>query len=211
MYFRILAVDDDPLALELLEGVLSRKGCTVDAAASGTEAMRLLERERYDVVFTDLKMPYVSGIEVLKSARQHDSEVLVVVCTGYSSLESAIESIRAGAYDYLTKPFTADEILVVLKNALEKIQLKRKNARLLEKMEGILTELKARGGIDSRALVRLPSPGGFQGQRQPEDKEEKKAEYLGSLKELKDLAQLKREGLISSQEFKQLKGKLLGQ
>jgi DNA-binding NtrC family response regulator len=147
---RILVVDDDSdLRLTLCEYLESRN-FTVSSARNGTEAIRLIEggKQKYDIIFTDLIMPPgPDGLQVLKTAKQYNPTSHVVVMTGYSSIETAIESIRCGAFDYLTKPFKLAEIEIVADRIMEYLILQGDNQRLSARL-ALLTEKSAT--IDSR-------------------------------------------------------------
>ncbi len=153
---RILVVDDDSdLRLTLCEYLESRN-FTVSSARNGAEAIALLQSQRhsFDMVFTDLMMPPgPDGLEVLKFAKQHNPLCYVVVMTGYSSIETAIESIRCGAFDYLAKPFKLAEIEIVANRILEYLMLIDDNKRLTAKL-AMVTEKSTT--IDSR-LERIES------------------------------------------------------
>jgi DNA-binding NtrC family response regulator len=147
---RILVVDDDSdLRLTLCEYLESRN-FTVSSARNGSEAVALLQsrKHNFDIIFTDLMMPPgPDGMEVLKAAKQLNPLSYVVVMTGYSSIETAIESIRCGAFDYLTKPFKLAEIEIVANRILEYLILIDDNKRLSSKL-ALATEKSTT--IDSR-------------------------------------------------------------
>ncbi|TAJ98413.1 MAG: sigma-54-dependent Fis family transcriptional regulator [Candidatus Manganitrophaceae bacterium] len=124
---RILAVDDDLIAGQLLVEILSDEGYRVESAAGGREAVEQLEREFYDLIITDLKMPGWDGLEVLRRYREQSPETLVILVTAFGSMESAIEAMKAGAFDYVSKPFREDEIKIVVRRALDQRRLKREN------------------------------------------------------------------------------------
>ena len=153
---RILVVDDDSdLRLTLCEYLESRN-FTVSSARNGGEAVTLIQsrKQTFDIIFTDLMMPPgPDGMEVLKVAKQLNPMSYVVVMTGYSSIETAIESIRCGAFDYLTKPFKLAEIEIVANRILEYLILVGDNKRLSSKL-ALATEKSAT--IDSR-LERIES------------------------------------------------------
>ena len=121
----ILVVDDELVICRSCEKILRRAGHEVTSVTSGRQALEKLEQQTFDVVFTDLKMVDVGGMEVLQVVRQKYPETVVVVITGYATIASAIETMRSGAFDYLPKPFTVDEMLAVLNRALEKRRLMR--------------------------------------------------------------------------------------
>jgi DNA-binding NtrC family response regulator len=125
MSAKILVVDDEMVICRSCEKVFRRAGHEVVVATSGREAIGILENEEFDVVFTDLKMMDVGGMEVLQTVRQRAPETVVVVITGYATVASAVETMRGGAFDYLPKPFTAGELMAVLDRALARRRLER--------------------------------------------------------------------------------------
>jgi DNA-binding NtrC family response regulator len=118
MKAHILIVDDEPVICRSCEKVFRRAGHTTAFATSGREALALLESDTYDVVFTDLKMMDMGGLEVLQAVREKYPTTVAVVITGYATIASAVETMRSGAFDFLPKPFTAGELLAVLARAL---------------------------------------------------------------------------------------------
>ena len=153
---RLLVVDDDSdLRLTLCEYLESRN-FTVSSARNGSEAINLLQSRKatFDIIFTDLVMPPgPDGMEVLRVAKELNPFCYVVVMTGYSSIETAIESIRCGAFDYLTKPFKLAQIEIVANRIMEYLNLLDDNKRLSSKL-AIVTERST--SIDSR-LERIES------------------------------------------------------
>jgi len=146
---KVLIVDDDSdLRLTLCEYLESRR-FRVSSAKNGSEAIRMFESgQQYDIVFTDLMMPPgPGGLDVLKAARYQHPHTHVVVMTGYSSIETAIESIRLGAFDYLAKPFQIAELEILANRILEHLILLEDN-RILSQKVHTLTEKFAT--IDSR-------------------------------------------------------------
>jgi len=122
---RILAVDDEPIVLDSFRKILVIAGYSVDTVETGAEALGLVRKNDYDFVFTDFKMPEMDGVEVTKAVKHLRPDVDVVLITGYASIESAVETMKYGAMDYVEKPFTDDE-LTELVNKL----LIRRQARL---------------------------------------------------------------------------------
>ncbi|SMC25271.1 two component, sigma54 specific, transcriptional regulator, Fis family [Desulfacinum hydrothermale DSM 13146] len=122
---RILVVDDEPFICENLERILGEEGYWTRVASAGSEALELLSAQSVDLVLLDLNLPDMSGLDVLKEAKERDPSLLVIVITGYASVESAVQAIKAGAYDYLKKPFKADAIKLIVKLALVTQRLKR--------------------------------------------------------------------------------------
>lgn len=107
---RILAVDDEPVVLDSFRKILVLAGFSVDTVERGPEALGLVQRHDYDFVFTDLKMPGMDGVEVVKAVKHLRPDVDVAVITGYATIESAVETMKHGAVDYVQKPFTEDEL-----------------------------------------------------------------------------------------------------
>lgn len=107
---RILAVDDEPVVLDSFRRILVLEGFNVDTVESGPEALGLIQRHDYDFVFTDLKMPEMDGVEVVKAVKHLRPDLDVVVITGYGTIETAVDTMQHGASEYVQKPFTADEL-----------------------------------------------------------------------------------------------------
>jgi DNA-binding response OmpR family regulator len=114
----VLVIDDEAAVNNNIRKILSKKGYSVDQAMTREEAMQKIEAKAYGLVLLDLKIPGVKGLELLKAIRAKDPRTLVVIITGYASIETAKESARLGAIDYLPKPFTPDEIRTVTENAI---------------------------------------------------------------------------------------------
>ncbi|MFI5145252.1 MAG: sigma-54-dependent transcriptional regulator [Ignavibacteria bacterium] len=123
MKAKILIVDDEIVICKSCEKIFKRAGHTTVIANGGKEALHILGRETFDVVFTDLKMMDLGGMEVLQEIRQKYPDTLVVIITGYATVASAVETMRSGAFDFLPKPFTPSELLAVLNKALDKRKL----------------------------------------------------------------------------------------
>jgi two-component system response regulator PilR (NtrC family) len=128
--FRVLIVDDEKSMREFLSIVLKKEGHDVTAAAHGPEALSLIDKEIYDLVISDIKMPGLSGLDLLKAVKAVSPSTIVLMMTAFASTETAVEAMREGAYDYLTKPFKIDEVKLLVKNALERKQLQDENTRL---------------------------------------------------------------------------------
>jgi CheY-like chemotaxis protein len=120
---KILCVDDEPVILDSIRKILVIDGYSVDTVESGKEALGLIQIHHYDFVFTDLKMPEMSGVDVTKSVKHLRPDIDVVIITGYATVETAVECMKFGAMDYVQKPFTEDELLDFVK----KIVIKRKD------------------------------------------------------------------------------------
>ncbi len=137
---RILLVDDEADTLDACTQILRKDGCQVETASSAGEAVRLLRNRPFDLTITDLKMPQMDGLELLKAIKRIDAEMAVVMITGYATVETAVASMKEGAYDYIPKPFTPDELRLVVRNALERQQLLGENTALRERLSGDRSE-----------------------------------------------------------------------
>jgi two-component system response regulator AtoC len=126
----VLVVDDDASMRHLLSVILRDHGFEPRAVASGEDALKELDARDYDLVLTDVRMPGMGGLELLREVQRRDPEVVVVVMSAYGSQEAAIDAVKAGAYDYLSKPFRPDEVVLLLRKAEERERLARENRRL---------------------------------------------------------------------------------
>ena len=139
---RILIVDDEKVALKNLEHVMKKEGYEVVSTQSGQNALRILEEQKFDVVLTDLKMEKVDGMQILRRCRELYPDIEVVMITGYATLESAVESMKHGAFYYIAKPFRLDEVRKVVSEAVEKVRLKGENRQLREQIESYQGKVK---------------------------------------------------------------------
>lgn len=128
----ILLADDDANLRRVLEFQLTEAGYRVSTAADGAQALKAFTENDFDCVITDLRMPKLSGLEFLEKIKAVDSEIPVIVVTAFGEVETAVAAMRAGAYDYINKPFNRDEILLTLERALSFSQTKDENRRLRE-------------------------------------------------------------------------------
>ncbi len=136
----IIILDDEKAMRDFLKIMLVKEGYRVKAMASGAKALEYCRANPFDLVITDVKMPAMGGVEFLKALREFNTEVPVIMVTAYASVETAIEAMKAGAYDYFTKPFNVEEIKLNIRKALNFKELKRENS-LLKK------DLKSRYGF----------------------------------------------------------------
>ena len=131
---RVLVVDDEPSVIDVFQEFLSAQGYELAIATSGDEALRVLPEFRPDIVLTDINLPGVSGLEVMRHAKRVDSDVAVIVVTGYASARTAIDALRQGAYDYVTKPFDLDEVHQIVERGVANRRLKAINQQLVEEL-----------------------------------------------------------------------------
>lgn len=143
---RILIIDDEPDVLDVLENVLIEEGYDVTKALGGKAAIELLENRSFDLVITDLKMPQIDGIGVMKRIRQLKKDLEIIVLTGFASVKTAVEAMRDyRVFDYLTKPFDqVDEIIIVAEKAMERRNLLKEKKNLLAKLQTANAELEKR-------------------------------------------------------------------
>ena len=132
----ILCVDDEPDLLDTLRRLLTRYGHKVILAGSGEEALVALTRHRPDLVITDLMMPGMDGMQVLERSVELYPDVPVLLITAYATVQTAVDAIRRGAYDYVPNPFTHQQLLVVVQRALQQLRLQDENRRLMEQLTG---------------------------------------------------------------------------
>jgi two-component system response regulator PilR (NtrC family) len=139
---QILVVDDEPEVRDTLYNVLKSLDYSPHVAASGSEALEILEREAIDVVLSDLYMPEMDGIELLKKVMMRDHKVIFLMITAHPTIETAVEAIKKGAYDYLTKPFHIEEVRLKINRAMER--------------KGLTSSLKTANGIIWALLISIP-------------------------------------------------------
>jgi two-component system, NtrC family, response regulator PilR len=132
---RVLIVDDEKSMRDLLAMSLEKAGYDVTAADGGEAAIEAIRKESFDGIITDLRMPKVDGMQVLRAARDLSPETAVIVVTAVASTEAAVEAMKLGAFDYLTKPFKLDEVNLILKNGLERKRLRDENLYLRRQLE----------------------------------------------------------------------------
>ena len=127
---KILVVDDEQSMREFLDIMLKKEGYKVSLASNGEEVLKYIDKDIFDLVLLDIRMPKMDGIAVLKKIKATSPETIVIMITAYASADTAIKAMKEGAYDYITKPFKIDEIKLIIKNALEKKHLQKENILL---------------------------------------------------------------------------------
>ena len=131
----VLIIDDEPLMRISLSDALKAEGYNVASAATGSEGLKEIKETSYDVVITDLRLPEVDGVQILKTCRQISPHTKVLMITAYGSVDTAVEAMKIGAYDYITKPFSMDELILTVKRLVEMRDLEDENIYLKEKIE----------------------------------------------------------------------------
>src|SRR6185436_1892619 len=126
----VLIIDDEEEIRESIEMLLTSEGMTVDTASSGEEGLKKIEENLYDVVLLDLMLPGKSGMEVQKDIKRIDPTLPVVIITAIGALETAVTAIKAGSYDYITKPWNNEKLVVIVSNAIKQRQLMSENFQL---------------------------------------------------------------------------------
>jgi DNA-binding NtrC family response regulator len=130
-----LIVEDEKNLRLVLQKELTRLNHNVSVVPEGNIALEILQKEDFDVLLLDLKLPYMSGVDILKHVRKEGCPVEVIILTGYATVETAIEAMKLGAYDYLTKPYKIDELNILIKNAYEKKKLAKENIFLTSRLQ----------------------------------------------------------------------------
>jgi len=139
---KLLIIDDEDIVLKSCLRILKNDDYEIDTAYSGDEGLGRTKEKDYDIVITDLKMPGLSGMEVLATLRKNKPEVTVIIFTGYATVENAREALKMGAFDYIPKPFTNEELRTVVDNAV-KSREKSSDAGMLDLMAIVSHEMKS--------------------------------------------------------------------
>lgn len=210
---QILIAEDEKNVGDLLVELLQSDEREITVVNNGLEAIKKLKKKRFDLLITDLMMPEVDGMEVMHKAKQLYPDILMIIITGYASLETAIQAVKEGAYDYLRKPFRLDELKISVDNACERIYLIRENRLLLEEIKKAKCETKKDKGNGTKEEVTtslgihclygmdwIP----------PDSYKSPSMSPSMALTELERLGRLLQQGLISEDEFQMLKKKLIG-
>jgi PAS domain S-box-containing protein len=154
---RILVVDDEQNIRDGCERILTRGGYEVQKASTGSEALELMTGNHIPIILLDLKMPGLDGMEVLRRIRQLDESVLVIVITGFATVETAIEAMKLGAYDFIPKPFEPDQLRIVVNRAAERVRLTRETQSLERERNRTLADLNTEKSRIRTVLESLPN------------------------------------------------------
>lgn len=218
MEFAILIVDDDAALLSVLQNSFREENYQVTVSSNGLDAIEKCKANAYDLIITDIMMPGATGLEVLSAAKKINPSTLVILITGFASLETAVKAIREGAYDYITKPFRLEEIKIAVKNALENVHLLRENKRLMLELEEAYQQLHfVKRIMASHNTLVSKNPSSLSGSTQGKTLiggDVLSHHLMGArgpslISNLERLSHLKAKGLLSEKEFELCKSKLL--
>ncbi len=213
MKLKLLIVDDDRTLLSALKTVFDQEN-DVTVCNDGKKAIDLCRNEKFDLIITDLMMPGANGLEVLTETKKIDPDSLVVLITGFASLETAVQAIREGAYDYITKPFKLEEIKIIVNNAREKIRLIRENRKLIDDLKNAYEQLNM---MKKLLEINNDKPEENVGDEKPVIAGSMLPFYYSStvsnmktsiLDNLERISDLKERGLLTGKEFELCKSKL---
>lgn len=210
---RILIADDDRVIAEVYRDIIAEEGRLVDVCYDGTSAIDAMRESRYDLIVADLVMPDIGGIDLLKFAKKLYPDVVVIIITGYASLETAIAAIKEGAYDYITKPSKLEEVKIAVNNAVEKSRLNKMNQELAAKLQKIRSEYRRllsmqkkteAVGTDERINF-FPDP--MSGLHYILSRSSRRRSDLAD--KIEALSLLKENGVFTEEEFEALKKRLI--
>ncbi len=134
---RLIIVDDERIVRESLRHWFEEEGYIIETAENGNDALQKFSNNKYDLALLDMKMPGMTGLELLKKIKEIDSNCVVILITAFASVPTAIQALKDGAYDYVTKPIDPDELNNIVRNALESAKLKKENSTLKERLEDL--------------------------------------------------------------------------
>ncbi len=154
---KVLVIDDETGIREGSQRIMSRMGCTVFSASNGEEGLAILAKKKVHIVLLDLKMPGMDGMEVLSRIQAKNSTILVIVITGFATVETAIEAMKQGAYDFIPKPFEPDQLRIVINRAKEKIMLQAEAEKLAWERSRTLADLDMEKSRVRTIIESLPS------------------------------------------------------
>jgi DNA-binding NtrC family response regulator len=154
---RILIVDDEAIVRESLGNWLREEGYVVDVAGSGKETLQKLAESSYDIFLIDIKMPGMDGLQLQRRIREIAPEASIIIMTAYASVETAVEAMKQGAYDYIVKPFDPDQLEHILRNAVERKRLVAENVRLRERIQemALFHEIVGQSAAIQRVLEQI--------------------------------------------------------
>ena len=137
----ILVVDDEKGIREGCRRILMSEGFSVDVAENGQEGLKAVKTKPFDLILVDLMMPVMGGLDMMEAVGSYDPEIIMIVITGFATIETAVDAMKHGAYDYIPKPFSPDQVLAVVNRGLEKRRLRLQTQRLMEERDQKLLEV----------------------------------------------------------------------
>lgn len=210
----VLAADDDEVFLEILAETVEEAGATVELAPDGLSALEQLSSGDFDILISDLNMPRMDGLTLLRQVRAVYPSILCILITGFGSLESAIQALRLGAYDYIQKPFMVEQVSVTVRNAVDRVKAYKERAELLLEVDGLhrrICSLERRRYSESRIydrsgnLISGPLLADLSGARPDAFLEKPQGNPNRAITALEAIKGLKRDGIISDSELHRLK------
>ncbi len=162
----ILVVDDESAIRYSITKTLQRVGYQVDSASSGEEALQKMQQQPFDVILTDIRMPGISGVDLLSKVKEQAPDAIVILLTGYASLDTAVESLRLGAHDYLIKPSSSQDIRESVSRGIERAHNLKRRRALLDAIQNNVEELShvsdttARAAAPQQAATAMPASAG---------------------------------------------------
>ncbi len=211
---RVLLADDDEIFLEILAETVEEAGGEVGLASDGVVALEQLSASSFDILISDLNMPRMDGLTLLRQVRALYPHILSILITGFGSLESAIQALRLGAYDYIQKPFMVEHVATTIRNAVDRVKTYKERAEMLLEIEilhGKICALegkhhsKAKVYDSSGNLIKGPLLDSLPGFRPDAFLEEPLGNANRTLVAIEALKGLKRDGIISDSELNKLK------
>ena len=132
---KILIIDDEKSVLDMLNVVFKKEGYRVKKSLSAQKALELIDEEDFDLILSDIRLPQISGMELLRKIKEKKPGIPVIMITAYGTIKQAVEAFKAGAIDYVVKPFDVDELKIIVSQGLEKIRLKEENILLKKELK----------------------------------------------------------------------------
>ncbi len=210
---RVLVADDDEMFLEILAETVEEAGAAVELAPDGLAAIEQLSAGDFDILISDLNMPRMDGLTLLRQVRALYPHILSILITGFGSLESAIQALRLGAYDYIQKPFMVEQVAVTIRNAVERVRGYKERAALLLEIENLhnkICSLEGKHYSESKVydssgnLISGPLLASLPAFRPDAFLEKPQGNPNRAIAALEALKGLKRDGIISDSELHRL-------